>query len=78
MQAADQLGDAHPIRHRVVVTPNKASTESGATLTVGRSAFSESGAPTMNGSHATAATATARTGRAKVPAVVSPRSAAGR
>ncbi len=40
-----------------VVTPNRAITESGATLTVGRRAFSESGAPTMNGSHATAATA---------------------
>ena len=45
-----------------VVTPNNAITESGATLTVGRRAFSESGAPTMNGSHTTAATAPLMTG----------------
>ncbi len=48
-----------------VVTPNRASTESGATLTVGRNAFNESGAPMTNGNQATAATAPASTGARK-------------
>jgi hypothetical protein len=46
----------HPVGIVSVVTPDRASTESEATFTVGRSAFKESGAPTMNGNHAAPAT----------------------